>query len=232
MTYEDLVAKLSESQVVITPEMVSSLKKYSALLREWNEKMNLTAITEESEVVEKHFYDCLIPAKYLKIACKTLADLGTGAGFPGLVWAICFPTAKVTLIEATGKKCTFLQAVVKELGLTNVTIINKRAEEFRAPEKFDLVVARALAPLNILMEISLPLVKVGGYFLAMKSSKGEEEFNENKYLMKKFCCELEKRQDDTLPSNGDVRINFFFLKKHSTDSRYPRPWAEILSKPL
>jgi 16S rRNA (guanine527-N7)-methyltransferase len=231
MTYEEMVAVL-KPEVVLSEAMVEQLKKYAALLKEWNEKFNLTAITEESQVVEKHFYDCLIPAKTLKISGKTLADLGTGAGFPGLVWAIAFPDCKVTLVEATGKKCTFLNEVIKDCGLNNAIVINKRCEEMKEREAFDIVTARALAPMGILLEISAPLVKVGGTFLAMKGSKGEEEFNKTGSEVKKLGLVLKEVKKEDLPGGEGSRQNFFFVKENKTQNCYPRPWATILKKPL
>ena len=161
MTYDEFQAALKDT-LTFTPDQLSQFQRYAALLKEWNEKMNLTAISEESEVIEKHFLDCLIPAKSLSIDGKTCCDLGTGAGFPGLVWAIAYPTAKIILVEATGKKCTFLAEVVKQLNLQNVRILNRRAEELNNKNQFDIVVARALAPLPILLELAVPLLKVHG----------------------------------------------------------------------
>jgi 16S rRNA (guanine527-N7)-methyltransferase len=231
MTYEELVKTIAP-EVAVTEQMVASLKTYASLLKEWNEKMNLTAIVEENEVIEKHFFDCLIPAKSLPIAHKKVADLGTGAGFPGLVWAIVFPSSEVTLVEATGKKCTFLNEVIKQCGLKNVKVLNMRAEEIKSRESFDIVTARALAPMNILLEVSAPLVKVGGYFIAMKGSKGEEEFNKTGKEAKTLGLTLKDLKKEDLPNGEGARENFFFLKSEHTSGRYPRRWSEIVAKPL
>jgi 16S rRNA (guanine527-N7)-methyltransferase len=231
MTYDELQAALKDT-LVLSPDQIDKLKRYAALLKEWNEKMNLTAISEESEVVEKHFLDCLIPAKAVSIAKKECCDLGTGAGFPGLVWAIAYPDCQMTLVEATGKKCTFLAEVVKQLGLTNVKILNRRAEELPNQGQFDLVVARALAPLPILLELALPLLKVHGTFLAMKSSKGREELVESKNALDKLGGKVKTVQEENLPHDEGVRLNIVVEKTKPTEHRYPRKWADIEKKPL
>jgi 16S rRNA (guanine527-N7)-methyltransferase len=231
MTYEELKAALGD-KVVLSDETLAKLHSYATLLKEWNEKMNLTSIVEEPEVIEKHFYDCLIPAKVLSFSGKTVVDFGTGAGFPGLVWAICFPESKVTLIEATGKKCTFLQEVINQNKLINVRIYNQRAEEFKQREYYDVVAARAVAPLPILLEVAAPLAKVGGVFIAMKSAKGAEELKASSGAMKSLHLVLSDTQSDSLPSGDGVRLNYFFTKKAPTEKKYPRKWADIEKKPL
>lgn len=231
MTYDELLKALN-GKVELSPEMQGKLHSYALLLKEWNEKMNLTSIVEEDEVVEKHFYDCLIPAKAHSLASLNIADIGTGAGFPGLVWAIVFPSCHVSLVEATGKKCTFLAEVIKQLQLTNVEVLNKRAEELSFREHYDLVVARAVGSLPILLEITAPFAKVGGFVLAMKSSKGREEIAISHPAMQKLHLTLKDAQEDSLPNNDGLRLNFFFLKNEKTDRKYPRKWADIEKKPL
>ncbi len=231
MTYEELKAALAP-KVMLTDGMIAQLKTYAALLKEWNEKMNLTAISEESEVVEKHFYDCLIPAKVFSFEGKSICDLGTGAGFPGLVLAIAFPTSQITLVDATLKKCHFLEEVIKALGLKNVKIVNARAETYSARESFDIVTGRAVAPLPELLEISVALVKVGGIFLAMKGSKGKEELAASKHAIEVLHLSIERIDEDSLPSGDGARVNIFFKKDHKTENQFPRSWAEIQKKPL
>ena len=167
MTYDELEKALAP-EVIITPETIEKFKSYLLLLQEWNEKFNLTKIVEEDEAIEKHSYDSLLPAKSPHFRGDSIADIGTGAGFPGLVYAVVFPKKRITLVGATGKKCKFLEAVGSSLKLSNVTILNKRAEDLTCRESFDLVVARAVAPLNILLEITSPFAKVHGLVLAMK----------------------------------------------------------------
>ena len=231
MTYDEFQAALKDT-LTFTPDQLSQFQRYAALLKEWNEKMNLTAISEESEVIEKHFLDCLIPAKSLSIDGKTCCDLGTGAGFPGLVWAIAYPTAKIILVEATGKKCTFLAEVVKQLNLQNVRILNRRAEELNNKNQFDIVVARALAPRPILLELAVPLLKVHGIFLAMKSAKGREELAESKNALDKLGAKVTSVQEENLPNGEGVRLNIQIEKLKPTEHKYPRTWVEIEKKPL
>jgi 16S rRNA (guanine527-N7)-methyltransferase len=231
MTYPELQAALGE-KIKLSDVQIAQLTKYAALLKEWNEKINLTSITEEGEVVEKHFLDCLIPAKALSIDGKACADLGTGAGFPGLVWAIVFPTCQMTLVEATTKKCTFLAEVVKQLDLKNVRILNHRAEELNNKNQFDIVVARALAPLPILLELAIPLLKVHGTFLAMKSAKGREELAQSKNAIDVLGAKLSSIQEDNLPNEEGLRLNMMFEKTRPTEHKYPRKWADIEKKPL
>jgi 16S rRNA (guanine527-N7)-methyltransferase len=231
MTYDDL-RKALEGTLVLSDETIAKLHQYASLLKEWNEKMNLTAITEEGEVVEKHFYDCLIPAKVFAFDHLDVADMGSGAGFPGLLWAIVFPSAHFTLVEATGKKCQFLSTIVKTLSLHNVIVVNKRAEDLHEYEKYDMVTARALASVPVLLELCIPSVKAGGTFLAMKSSKGREELAESASAIQKMHVKLVKTQEDALPNNEGLRLNFFFQKIAITDRKYPRSWADIVKKTL
>lgn len=231
MNYEEL-KKYLLPEIVLDDETIQKLKRYSSLLMEWSEKMNLTAIKDEPGIVEKHFFDSLLPAKSPLFVGNRIADIGTGAGFPGLVYATVFPSKKVVLVEATGKKCGFLNAVKTELGLTNVTVLNKRAEELTERDAFDIVIARALAPLNVLLEILAPWAKVHGKVIAMKGEKGEEEMKVASKAIKELSLKLLAREEGTLPECQEVRFNYFFEKEEKTFKRYPRTWAEIVKKPL
>ncbi|MCH3909106.1 MAG: 16S rRNA (guanine(527)-N(7))-methyltransferase RsmG [Bacilli bacterium] len=231
MNYEELQS-LCSSFIKLDEGMIKKFSSYSSLLKEWNEKMNLTSITEESEVIEKHFYDCLLPLKYVDLHSKRVADIGSGAGFPGLVWAICYPSSTFYLVEPTKKRCLFLEEVCKELELNNVKIINKRAEELPYRDSFDLVSARAVAPLPILLEISSPFAKIGGLVLAMKGLKGKEELRESKNAMSTLSLKLLSVNEDSLPNLEGERINILFKKNGPTQRKYPRAWADIEKKPL
>lgn len=178
MNFEELKQESSKTGIILNDEMIDKLDKYADLLKEWNEKMNLTAIVEKEEVIEKHFFDSLLLLNYVD-KCETLADIGTGAGFPGMVIAIAKPEIKVTLIEPTGKRCTFLETIKKELSLDNVEIINQRAEECVSiyREMYDVVTARAVANLQILAELCIPFVKINGKFISMKGSLGKKKRN-------------------------------------------------------
>lgn len=216
----------------LSKEQISKFEKYLDLLLEWNEKFNLTAITDKEEVEEKHFIDSISIMKYFDVKNKTLLDVGSGAGFPGIPLAIVEPTLKVTLLETTGKRIKFLQVAVKELGLTNVEIIQGRAEEQKEREKYDIVTARAVKELNILLELCFYLVKVGGMFVAYKSSGVDEEILNAKHAFK--CLEIDsyKKFDYLLPKSKNSRVFLGILKKNSTPRKYPRRYAEIIKSPL
>ena len=159
---------LSSNGLELSAVQKEQLHTYFELLVEKNKVMNLTGITEENEVYEKHFYDSLLFSFDIDFSGKTLIDVGTGAGFPGLVLAICYPNLKVTLLEPLNKRCVFLSEVVTALGLQNVEIVNQRSEDYSKNnrEKFDYATARAVARLNMLLELVMPLVKVNGTFIA------------------------------------------------------------------
>ena len=231
MTYEEMVSLLS-GKIDLNEKTVERFKKYAALLKEWNEKMNLTAITDEPEIVEKHFYDCLLPTSHDLLDDRLICDLGTGAGFPGLVWAIAYPKCVVTLVDATCKKCTFLNEVIKELNLTNAFVVNSRGEDLNMREHFDIVTARAVAPLNILLEVTVPLVKEKGLMIAMKGAKGKEELADAKKAVQKLYLKVIEINEQSLPNDEGIRYNIILKKEKKTEKRYPRSWAEIQKKPL
>jgi 16S rRNA (guanine527-N7)-methyltransferase len=231
MTYEEMVSLLS-GKIELNEKTVERFKKYAALLKEWNEKMNLTAITDEPEIVEKHFYDCLLPTDHDLLDDKLICDLGTGAGFPGMVWAIAYPKCVVTLVDATGKKCMFLNEVIKELNLTNAFVVNSRGEDLNMREHFDIVTARAVAPLNILLEVTVPLVKEKGLMIAMKGAKGKEELADAKKAIQKLYLKVIEINEQSLPNDEGIRYNIILKKEKKTEKRYPRSWADIQKKPL
>ncbi|MBR5990511.1 MAG: 16S rRNA (guanine(527)-N(7))-methyltransferase RsmG [Bacilli bacterium] len=231
MTYEEMVSLLS-GKIELNEKTVERFKKYAGLLKEWNEKMNLTAITDEPEIVEKHFYDCLLPTDHDLLDDKLICDLGTGAGFPGMVWAIAYPKCVVTLVDATGKKCMFLNEVIKELNLTNAFVVNSRGEDLDMREHFDIVTARAVAPLNILLEVCVPLIKEKGLMIAMKGAKGKEELADAKKAVQKLYLKVININEQALPNDEGVRYNIILKKEKKTEKKYPRSWAEIQKKPL
>ena len=232
MTSEELKEKCAEKNIVISPEMNTLFEAYLSLLQEWNEKINLTAITETGEIIEKHFYDCILPLTFRDIHGK-VADVGSGAGFPGLVWKIVRPDLDITLIEPTGKRCTFLNEVIDQLHLQNIRVVNERAEEHakKNREAYDVVTARAVANLRILSELCVPLVKVNGLFIAMKGMHGEEEAVEAQHALTELGAEETGSQETSLYS-GDHRVNLFFQKVRNTPARYPRNYGQIKKKPL
>ena len=225
MTFEELQVRHG-----LDAKAIERFRVYARLLKEWNEKINLTSIVEEGEVIEKHFDDCLIALRSVPNDVISICDIGSGAGFPGLVFAIARPVAKLTLVDATGKKCRFLEEVSKELGLDNVRVLNLRAEDFKERETFDLVTARAVAPLQILLEITAPFAKVGGHILTLKGAKGEEELKASSKALKTLGLKLEKT--DSLELEEGKRINLLFVKNEKTSPKYPRDWGSIQKKPL
>ncbi len=221
----------SKYNIVIDDEKLEKFKRYYELLIFYNEKFNITAITEKEEVYLKHFIDSLFFADFS--TDKKLIDIGSGGGFPALPIAIMNKNLKVSLLEATEKKCNFLKEVAKELNLDNVEVICGRAEEYSVKEdfreSFDYATARAVARMNILCEYCMPFVKVGGKFIAFKGSD-EEEINEAKSAIKALGGELESILNFNLE---DAKRNIAVVKKvKSTDKKYPRKNAIIRKKPL
>lgn len=214
----------------------SDLDKYSELLREYNKVMNLTAITDENEIRIKHFADSL---SLLTLGIiedgASIADVGTGAGFPGLPLKIAVPSLSVTLIDALEKRIGFLNTVIEELSLKNITAVHKRAEDAgREPElreSFDAAVSRAVAPLSVLAEYSLPLVKKGGYFLAMKGPEPESEVSEAKNALEMLGGKTEGIKRVSL-ADGIVHSIVIIKKISQTPQKYPRKAGKPAKSPL
>lgn len=233
MFKEEFLNKTKELGTTITEEMLNKLDTYYHILKEENNKYNLTRIIEEDAVYLKHFYDSLTITKVIDINNQSICDIGSGAGFPGLVLAICFPNTKLTLIESNGKKCNFLNIVKDKLNLTNVTILNVRAEEFSKNnrEVFDIVTARAVAPLKHLLEYGIPLLKIGGYFITMKANIENEEVNITNYYNKLNIKEV-TREVFNLPKEDSIRTIIKYQKLKETDSKYPRRYSEIIKRDI
>ena len=226
------ISEVKKLGIDLTSQMLEQLESYYDLLIEWNEKINLTAITLKEEVYLKHFYDSLTLCRVIDLNKeKTLCDIGTGAGFPGIVLKICFPHLKVTLIDALNKRILFLKEVCNKLNLDNVTFIHARAEEYSIKNRniFDLVTARAVAKLNVLLEYSTPLVKVNGYFIAMK---GIEDAKESKHATDELNLKLEEEIKFLLPIENSNRTIIKLKKLGNTPGKYPRKFSEIKKKPL
>ena len=211
--------------------------KYMRLLQEWNEKINLTAITEDEEVVKKHFIDCIKAFKSDKIKnAKTIIDVGTGAGFPGLPIAIMNPNVEVTLLDSLNKRINFLNLVVRELGLKNVKTIHSRAEDgARKPElreKFDIATSRAVANMAVLSEFCMPYVKKGGYFVALKGPSIDEELQNGSNAIKILGGELKEIIEIAIEET-DLKHNIVEVKKVKTCPKtYPRKAGTVNKKPL
>ena len=211
--------------MVFSEKQIKQFFKYMNLLIEWNNKINLTAITEPKEIILKHFIDSLTINKYIE-QNKILVDVGTGAGFPGIAVKIYRPDVKVVLVDSLNKRINFLNEVVKELQLENIQTIHSRVEEFgknkKYRESFDIVTARAVANLTVLSEYLLPLAKVNGKCICMKGSEIEEEINNSKNAINILGGKIEKIDQFKLP-DSDINRNIIIIDKlKNTPSKYPR----------
>lgn len=233
MNKETFYNKCQENGLILNTNQKNQFDQYYHLLYETNKVMNLTAIIEEDEVYEKHFYDSLLFSFELDLNNKTLVDVGSGAGFPGLVIAIAYSLCEVTLVEPLTKRCNFLNKVIDELKLNNVKVINARAEDLSMyRSSFDYATARAVARLNILLELIMPLIKVNGIFVALKGKQGNEEIEEANNALKILNSTIIKTQQINLITDLDNRINIFIKLNKDIDKKYPRNYSKIKNKPL
>ena len=213
---------------------IPALMRYAELLVEKNKVMNLTAITEPADIAALHFLDSAAPLTLADFRGKTVADVGTGAGFPGLPLRIVEPSIRLTLLDAQNKRIEFLKEVCDDLALADVECVHQRAEEFAADrrESFDLVTSRAVAALPLLCELCLPLVKVGGYFVAMKSVDAGAELDAAAHAIEVLGGAVERVADYDIPGT-EVRHRAILIKKvRETGKKYPRPFAKIKKAPL
>ena len=227
---------IKDYKITLTENQYEQFQKYFELLAEWNEKMNITEITEESGVALKHFADSLSLLNFVDIPQNSsLADVGTGAGFPGVVLKIARPDIKLTLIDSLNKRLVFLGEVCAQLGI-EAELIHSRAEDGARDEKlresFDFAVSRAVARMNVLSEYCLPYVKVGGAFCAMKGAQANEEFKESLNAINTIGGKLEKKYFFELPENGGERAIAVVRKVKNTPQKYPRQSGKIKAKAL
>lgn len=230
MNIETFIKEVEKLNISVTKENLLSLAKYKDLLVEYNKKFNLTAIKSDEEIYLKHFYDSLTLIKAYSINGNLkLLDIGTGAGFPGLVLKIFYPDLELTLLDSNHKKIAFLEVVIKELNLKNVTCINSRAENLPKTyrEYFDIVTSRAVAHLRILLELSIPYLKVGGKLIAMKGLS-EEEIKESAKILEKLDSTIVDTIKFNLPIEGSNRSLVIIQKNKKTNEIYPRSYDKIV----
>ena len=210
------------------------LMTFSRLLIQANQVMNLTAITDPIDVANLHLLDCAALLTMADLRGKSVVDVGTGAGFPGMPLRILEPDFDLTLLDSLGKRITFLEETCRTMGLERVRCIHARAEEFARThrERFDVATSRAVASLNVLCELTLPLVKVGGVFLAMKSVESDEELRQAKSAIAQLGGRVERVQDYTIPGTDVTHRLITIHKAKPTPPAYPRPFAKIKKSPL
>ena len=209
-------------------------RRYYELLTEWNRVMNLTAISGEEDTARLHFLDCAAIAGLTELRGRRVIDVGTGAGFPGLVLKILHPDMELTLLDSLDKRVRFLSAVCAELGFSDVRCLHARAEEAPSDlrQSFDLACSRAVARLNLLSELCLPFVKVGGLFVAMKGPELSEELKEAEKGIRLLGGEVEKAAEYAVPGT-DLRHKAVLIRKLAdTPKKYPRKWAQMKKNPL
>lgn len=239
MKKEEFIEKISTQTqklgIDITNQQAEKFYLYTNILLEWNEKINLTAITEKNEIIQKHFIDSLTINKYID-GNANIIDVGTGAGFPGIPLKIIRDDINVTLLDALNKRINFLNEVIEQNELTNIKTIHARAEEAgkdkKLRESFDITTSRAVAPLNILVEYLLPLTKIGGKCICMKGSNAKEEIESSKNAINILGGKLEKIEELELPDSDIKRTIIVIKKEENTSDKYPRKAGTPSKSPL
>lgn len=229
---DDFFHVMQEQGITLSEWQKQQFSIYKDMLVEWNQKMNLTAIVDEDEIYEKHFLDSILPSFDINIK-GSFCDVGAGAGFPSIPLKIVYPELKITIVETLGKRVTFLKALCEALQLDDVACVHARAEDYAKQyrESFDFVSARAVANLPVLSELCIPLVKMNGYFIAMKGANGEEEAQLAQKAITTLGCKEIQRNFKQL-SDGSKRVNFVYQKIKYTPNKYPRAFAKIKKNPL
>ncbi|MBR7928059.1 16S rRNA (guanine(527)-N(7))-methyltransferase RsmG [Aerococcaceae bacterium zg-ZUI334] len=238
MNIEQFIIELRKHGIELSDYQIQQFERYYELLIEWNEKINLTAITEKDEVYLKHFFDSImllweLPLEHYQ---QRLVDVGAGAGFPSIPLKIVKPELEITIIDSLNKRINFLNIVSEELQLDNVQAIHARAEDagqnpvYR--EQFDIATARAVASLNVLSEFCLPLVRKGGYFLALKAAKGQEELDDAQKAIHVLGAKLEEVKVALLPVEDSERTFIKIRKTLETPKKYPRKAGKPIKQPI
>lgn len=221
---------LKDKNIELTLQQEKQFRQYYETLIEWNQKMNLTSITEEKEVYFKHFLDSISLSDVLDDFSGSMLDVGSGAGFPSIPLKIMNPNIKVTIVDSTLKRTLFLKHLTKHLGIKDIEIIHARIEDFKQRDFFDIVTARAVAALPILMEWCAPFVRVDGYFIAMKGPKADDEILAANNAQEILGLNLKQRY--TYPLLENYRELIIYHKKTKSPKQYPRPLAKIKKQPL
>ena len=231
MTKEEFIVQTRQRNIVLNDRQMAQLDEYAKYLKEYNEKINLTAITEYEEVLDKHFYDSLLAADGSLEG--TLADVGSGAGFPGVVLKIAFPQLKVILIEPINKRCVFLNSLIEKLELKDIEVVCARGEDWSMDhrEVYDYVTARAVSNLNALIEVCGAMVKKGGSFICLRGKDGEEEIRSAAKAIETMGFRINDIRNEKL-FNGDARVISYFTKVRQTPIKYPRKYNIIKKNPL
>ncbi|WP_349409004.1 16S rRNA (guanine(527)-N(7))-methyltransferase RsmG [Pseudalkalibacillus sp. SCS-8] len=237
MDIEQFQQKLEEKGISLSPQQLHQFDTYYKTLVEWNEKMNLTAITDEEGVYLKHFFDSITAAFYVDFdKVEKICDVGAGAGFPSIPLKICFPHLDITIVDSLKKRITFLEHLSNELDLDKTHFFHDRAETFAKNkdhrERYDLVTARAVARLSVLTELCLPLVKEKGTFLAMKAANASDELDDARNAIKQLGGQFEKLEKFHLPIEESERNLIFIHKQKSTPKKYPRKPGTPNKSPL
>lgn len=224
----------SAMKLSVSDAQIAQLEDFTARMLETNKVMNLTRITDPKEIAEKHLLDCASLLQAADFSKKSVVDVGCGAGFPGMPLHILCPSCQLTLLDSLGKRIRFLQGCIDEMQLSDIEAVHARAEEFAAKhrEQYDFAVSRAVAQLNVLAELSLPLVKQGGAFIAMKSKDTDEELERAKKAIRLLGGEIEKIIDYMIPHTEITHRLVVIRKKNHTPKQYPRPFRKISASPL
>lgn len=234
MNKDEFLEEVKKLVINLDENQLTQLEEFYELLIGWNEKINLTTITDKEEVYLKHFYDSLTLVKSINLDQEVyLCDVGSGAGFPGIVLKICFPKLKIVLIEALQKRVNYLNDVIQKLKLKDIVAIHTRMEDFSKlnEEKFDIITARAVAHLNVLLEISVRALKINGQMVFMKANC-DEELENSKQVLNKLSCKIVKIDKFKLPKENSNRTIITILKEEKTNDIYPRNIDKIKKKPL
>ncbi|QBP17712.1 16S rRNA (guanine(527)-N(7))-methyltransferase RsmG [Acetilactobacillus jinshanensis] len=240
MDPEEFVQALKKLGIKLNDHQLAQFDLYYHLLIKANQTVNLTTITSKPDVYLKHFYDSITPARFiegLRHHSLSICDVGAGAGFPSLPLKIAFPQLKVTIIDSLNKRINFLRDLVHRLDLKNVKLYHARAEDFGSRrshhrEQYDLVIARAVARLNVLSEFCLPLARIGGEFVAMKSVNAPEELDQSRYAIDQLGGKVINDHTFKLPVSGDIRRIIVIRKQKRTPKKYPRKAGTPNRRPL